>query len=79
MNIFRYVSINADSWNNRNAFTTSRYWLEKIFLVLRAYSAEIELFPGRVYLNEIYYPVRSEDIKRTPEGAKLRGISSNQL
>jgi len=25
LNIFRYVSINADSWNNRNAFTTSRY------------------------------------------------------
>ena len=32
LNIFRYVSINADSWNNRNAFTTSRYWLEKLFL-----------------------------------------------
>ena len=25
LNIFRHVSINADSWNNRNAFTTSRY------------------------------------------------------
>ena len=79
LNIFRYVSINADSWNNRNAFTTSRYWLEKIFLVLRAYYAEIEPFSGRVYLDETYYSVRSEDIKRTPEGARLRGISTNQL
>ena len=79
LNIFRYVSINADSWNNRNAFTTSRYWLEKIFLVLRAYYAEIEPFSGRVYLDETYYSVRSDDIKRTPEGARLRGISTNQL
>jgi len=74
LNIFRYVSINADSWNNRNAFTTSRYWLEKIFLVLRAYYTNIASFSGRVYLDETYYSVRSEDIKRTPDGAKLRGI-----
>ena len=26
LNILRYVSISADSWNNRNAITTSRYW-----------------------------------------------------
>ena len=79
LNIFRYVSINADSWNNRNAFTTSRYWLEKIFLVLRAYYADIEPLSGRVYLDETYYSVRSEDIKRKPDGTKLRGISINQL
>ena len=34
MNLFRHVSITADSWNNRNAFTTSRYWLQKVFLTL---------------------------------------------
>lgn len=28
MNIFRNVTVNADSWNNKNAFQTSRYWLE---------------------------------------------------
>ena len=33
LNLFRHVSINADSWNNKNAFTTSRYWLQKLFLV----------------------------------------------
>lgn len=31
LNILRYVSISADSWNSRNAITTSRYWLEKLF------------------------------------------------
>ena len=35
MNIFRNVTVNADSWNNKNAFETSRYWLEKLFLLLQ--------------------------------------------
>lgn len=30
-------------------------------------------------LDETYYSVRAEDIKRTPDGGKLRGISINQL
>lgn len=34
LNIFRYISLNADSWNNRNAISTSKYWLEKLFLTL---------------------------------------------
>ena len=31
LNIFRYISLNADSWNNRNAMSTSKYfdlWVE---------------------------------------------------
>ena len=78
MNIFRYVSINADSWNNRNAFTTSRYWLEKLFLVLESYQSELQL-SGKVWLDETFYSVRSEDIARTEEGNKLRGLSVNQM
>lgn len=34
LNIVRYISLNADSWNNRNAISTSKYWLEKLFLTL---------------------------------------------
>ena len=37
MNLFRNVSVITDSWNNKNAFTTSRYWLEKLFLILDGY------------------------------------------
>lgn len=79
LNIIRYVSINADSWNNRNAFTTARYWLEKIFLVLRVYYSDIEPLSGRVCLDETYFTVRPEDIQRTPDGSKLHGLSRNQL
>lgn len=78
LNLFRYVSINADSWNNRNAFTTSRYWLEKIFLVLEDYQNEIML-SDRVWLDETFYRVRSEDVAYSADGGKLRGLSKNQL
>lgn len=34
LNIFRYISLNINSWNNRNAISTSKYWLKKFFLTL---------------------------------------------
>jgi transposase-like protein len=78
LNLFRYVSINADSWNNRNAFTTSRYWLEKIFLVLESYQKSLKLV-NQVWFDETFYTVRSEDLIRTDTGNKLRGLSVNQM
>ena len=78
LNIFRYVSINADSWNNRNAFTTSRYWLEKLFLVFEHYTEDI-ILDGRVWFDETFYTVRSDDIQVKEDGTKPRGISKNQL
>jgi len=78
LNIFRYLSINADSWNNRNAFTTSRYWLEKLFLILEDYETDTVL-DGRVWFDETFYTVRSSDIKYKPDGTKPRGLSENQI
>lgn len=43
LNIFRYVSLNADSWNNRNAISTSKYWLKKLFLTLEDWQNDIVL------------------------------------
>lgn len=78
LNILRYVSISADSWNNRNAITTLTYWLEKLFLVLEEYQKSIQL-SGRVWFDETYYRVRNEDLAYTPSGEQLRGLSSNQM
>lgn len=78
LNLFRHVSITADSWNNKNAFNTSRYWLQKLFLTLDGVQDNIVL-SGTVWLDETYYSVRSEDIVRGEDGSKLRGISQNQI
>jgi hypothetical protein len=77
LNLFRHVSINADSWSNKNAFTTSRYWLQKLFLTLEGVQDGI-ILSGMVWLDETFYSVHSEDVVRNENGTKLRGLSKNQ-
>jgi transposase-like protein len=78
LNLFRHVSITASSWNNKNAFTTSRYWLQKLFMTLENVQNSIVL-ADCVWLDETFYTVRSEDIIRKDDGAKPRGLSRNQI
>ena len=78
LNIFRYVSLNADSWNNKNTFATSKYWLEKLFLTLSTYQDDIVL-DGNVWLDETYYSVLMRDRVTNEDGNLLRGLSKNQI
>jgi len=78
LNLFRHVSITADSWSKKNAFATSRYWLQKLFLTLESVQNSIVL-ADCVWLDETFYSVRSEDIVRKESGDKLRGVSRNQI
>ena len=78
LNLFRHVSITADSWSNKNAFNTSRYWLQKLFITLEGVQDEIVL-NGTIWLDETFYRVRSEDVERHEDGSRLRGISKNQI
>ena len=78
LNILRYVSITADSWNNKNDFKTSRYWLQKLFAVLKPYQSGIVLC-GNVTLDETFYTLRSGDIDLNPDGSKPRGLSKNKM
>ncbi len=78
LNIFRHVSITADSWSNKNAFTTSRYWLQKLFITLEDVQRDIVL-SDNVWFDETFYSVRSEDIVRKEDGNELRGLSRNQI
>jgi len=78
LNLFRYLSINADSWNNKNAFSTSKYWLKKLFMTLSDYQNDIVL-SSKVWLDETYYTVVSSQIDRKEDGSKYRGLSHNQI
>ena len=78
LNLFRYLSINADSWNNKNAFSTSEYWLNKLFLTLEDSQQDI-ILTGIVWLDETYYPVINSQIDRKEDGTKYRGLSHNQI
>lgn len=78
LNLFRHVSITANSWSNKNAFTTSRYWLQKLFLTLETVQDSVVL-SDCVWLDETFYTVRSKDIVTKDDGSKLRGLSKNQI
>ena len=56
LNILRYVSISADSWNSRNAITTSRYWLEKLFLILEEYGSTKPIIGYGRKISHIHHP-----------------------
>jgi hypothetical protein len=60
LNLFRNVSVITDSWNNKNAFTTSRYWLEKLFLILDGYQKSRD--PKKFCVKRIKY-FRSDKAK----------------
>ena len=78
LNLFRHVSILADSWSNKNAYNTSRYWLKKLFLTLEGVQDSVVL-SGDVWLDETFYSVMLKDIERNSDGSKLRGLSKNQI
>jgi len=78
LDLFRHVIINADSWNNKNAFSTSQFWLNKLFLTLEDYQQDIVL-SGTVWLDEAYYPVINSQIDLKEDGSKYRGLSHNQI
>lgn len=77
-NLFHYLSTNSNSWNNRNSFTTSTYWMHKLFLVLESYQDD-KVLKGTVWLDETYYPLRKRDIKLKEDGSLFRGLSKNQM
>lgn len=78
MNIFRNVTVNADSWNNKNAFETSKYWMEKLFLLLYSYQNDI-ILSGKVWLDETYYSVMVRDRNLNEDGTSPRGLSRNKI
>lgn len=78
LNLGNYVSLNAGSKVNKNAFTTTRYWLEKVFMVLKEYPNEIVL-KGEIWFDETYWTVNADELVRRPDGSKLPGISKNKI
>ena len=78
LSIMGYGSFHLTSRNNKNSATTTKYWLEKVFLLLRHRQEDIVL-QGRVYLDETYIPVKGRDARRLPDGSLPRGLSRNRI
>ena len=77
IHLFEFHSINSSSRDNRNASSTGKYWLIKVFSVLEGIQDNVVLF-GDIYLDEMFFPVvKHKEILK--EGKKLRGISRNKI
>lgn len=78
LSVFGYGSFKLVSKTNRNAYNTTRYWIQKVFIVLREYQAEL-ILKDEIQLDETYYKVRSSDVQKRENGKEYRGISRNQI
>ncbi len=78
LHLFEFHSITSSARDNRNAYSTGRYWLIKVFSVLKNYQNDI-LLEGNVYLDETFFTRIESKKERRPDGKEYRGISRNKL
>lgn len=77
LHLFEFHSIKTSARDNRNADTTGKYWLIKVFSVLEDIQNDVKL-RGNIYIDEMFFSV----IKRetvTKDNKALRGISRNKI
>lgn len=78
LHLFEFHSVATSARDNRNAYTTGRYWLAKVFATLKGCQGGVML-EGKVWLDETYVPVDKCERAMGKDGKAPRGISSNLL
>lgn len=78
IHLFEFHSITTSARDNRNAYSTGRYWLFKVFAVLDDIQKDTVL-EGNIYLDETFFTVVESKKKRKENGKEYRGISRNKL
>ena len=77
IHLFEFHSITTSARDNRNASSTGKYWLIKVFSVLKDTQAPVMLH-GKVYIDEMFFSRYPRDLI-LKEGKKLKGISRNKI
>lgn len=77
IHLFEFHSIKSSARDNKNASSTGKYWLLKVFEILKNYQDDIVL-DGTIVFDETFFTV--VESKRTyKDGNKLRGISRDKI
>ena len=77
LHLFEFHSVKTSARDNRNAGSTGKYWLAKVFGVLGEVQKDVKLH-GDVYIDETYFSRYPRETVRK-DGKKLRGISRNKI
>ncbi|MFA6845218.1 MAG: hypothetical protein WCR02_05785 [Sphaerochaetaceae bacterium] len=77
LGVFRYQSFTFISKSMRIADTT-KYWMNKLFLLLKDYQSETVL-SGKVWIDETFYKVIQSGMQKREDGLQYRGLSRNQM
>ena len=78
IHLFEFHSITTSARDNRNAYSTGRYWLFKVFAVLKDVQQDV-ILEGNVYLDETFFTVVESKKEHKDNGKEYRGISRNKL
>lgn len=78
VHLFQYESVSVSSLDNRNSPSTGRYWMKKVFEVLRHYQDETVL-GDRFWIDETYLRKTPSKTSKDAEGRKLRGLSHDKF
>lgn len=78
LHLFQFHSVMSAAADNRNAYSTGRYWLSKVFTALEGYKDDTVL-SGRVYIDETYVPCWPRDLQYKPDGKLYSGLSRNRI
>lgn len=77
LHLFEFHSIRSSSFDNRNAYSTGKYWLEKVFCVLKGIQNNVVL-DETVFIDEAFFSVVKKNVIQI-NNKKLRGISRNKI
>ena len=78
IHLFEFHSIKSSARDNRNSESTGKYWLIKVFSILKDIQNDV-ILEGNIYLDEMFFPVIKKDVVKKDSGKKLRGISRNKI
>lgn len=78
LHLIEFHTVRSSAFDNRNAHTTGKYWLEKTFMMLEGIQDAIVL-RDRVWIDEKELTVVTKELKRKPDGRLYRGISRNKI
>lgn len=78
LDIFGFGSFSLTSKGNRNSINTTKYWTDKVFMLLEG-SQDTTMLENTVWIDEKLYTLRAPDIKLKPDGTKYRGLSRSQM